>query len=173
MAEPIQTPTKPVPPTTDLARFSIGDRSVRSKSDPTDHPGAEVSTHPPTCHRSRSSSPHFTSNPQPNSSNSHPNSHPHVTVNLHPARRLRQPRLSIQKFHETFSSTFYKRNKNGYMFIRETNDDLIKIDDSTLNLTVRLGNVSREVSINTNTMKDFELVNDFKFIKRKSVSRRH
>lgn len=83
------------------------------------------------------------------------------------------PQLSIQKFHETFSSTFYKRNNNGYMFIRETNDDLIKIDDMTLNLTINMGNVNNVLSVNTNNLRDFELINDFKFVKKKIVRRCH
>lgn len=91
-----------------------------------------------------------------------------MKINLKPSKPITRPKLTIQKFNESFSSTFYKRNQNGYMFIRETNDDLIKIDDMSLTLAINLGTINEDVSVDTNELKGYELMNDFKFVKRKN-----
>lgn len=96
-----------------------------------------------------------------------------MKVNLKPSKAIIKPSLTIQKFNESFSSTFYKRNLNGYMFIRETNDDLIKIDDMNLTLAINLGSINEDVLVDTNELRGSEILNDFKFVKRKSNLKRY
>lgn len=86
------------------------------------------------------------------------------------------PNLIIEKFPEIFSSSFYKRNDNGYMFIKETNDELIKVNrlstqadsDVTIEVPLYITKLNRLVNISIDQLYNLELFNDVKVIKRRA-----
>lgn len=94
-----------------------------------------------------------------------------IFIKLPKLKPLVQPTLTIQKFNESFSSTFYKRNKNGYMYIKELNDDLIKLDDYYFKIDLKLRKDRTTLTIDVNDIIGSEFINDFKIVKKKVVKK--
>lgn len=88
----------------------------------------------------------------------------------------KMPSLTIEKYPEVFSSSFYRRNENGYMFIKETNDELIRVNqlsnqpesEVTIDLQLNINDFAKLVTVNVGQLYNMELFNDIKIIKRKS-----
>ncbi|CAH6721444.1 hypothetical protein CLIB1444_06S02300 [[Candida] jaroonii] len=94
-----------------------------------------------------------------------------ILIKLPRSKPLAQPTLNIQKFNESFSSTFYKRNKNGYMYIKESNDDLIKLDDYFFKIDIKLRRDKTSLTVDVNDIIGSEFINDFKIVKKKPMKK--
>lgn len=94
-----------------------------------------------------------------------------VIIKLPACKPIATPELNIQKYSESFSSTFYKRNKNGYMYIKELNDDLIKLEDDYFHVDIKFGSARRTLMISVNDISRTEFITDFKIVKKKTLKR--